>query len=172
MDELTKLGLEIQHVELGEVIVKGTVSADQKKTIAGVLQPLGFELLSDRRERLVEDIKHAVLKLVYETDLEHNAPKKVSTFIAKEVGQEYNSLSTLFSSIENITLEQYIIMQKIERVKELLKYHELTLNEISYKLGYSSVQHLSNQFRQVTGMTASAFKKMVQNTRKPIDEVT
>ena len=171
-DELSKLGLDVLSINLGEVVIAGDIQKGGMTTIARALLENGFELIEDRRVKTIEGIKHAVLKLVYEEDLENNAPPKYSSYIAKELGQEYHALSTLFSSIENITIEQYIILQKIERVKELLKYGEQTLSEISYALGYSSVQHLSNQFRQVTGMTASAFKKMVENTRKPLDEVT
>jgi len=170
-EELKQLGLEVLNINLGEVLVAGHVQKAKMAAIARALLENGFELIEDQRVKTVEGIKHAVLKLVYEEDLENNAPPKYSSYIAKELGQEYHTLSALFSSIENITIEQYIILQKIERVKELLKYGEQTLSEISYALGYSSVQHLSNQFKQVTGMTASAFKKMVENTRKPLDEV-
>ncbi len=95
-----------------------------------------------------------------------------SEYIATEIGKDYHSLSTLFSSVENITIERFIILQRIERAKELLKYGELTLSEISYTLGYRSVPHLSSQFKSITGMTPSRFKKMVENTRLPLDKVS
>ena len=135
------------------------------------LEKNGFELIEDEHVRLIEKIKQAVLHLV-QNDYEKNPINvKDSVFIAREVGREYHALTTLFSSIENITIEQYLIIQRIERVKELLKYRELTLTEISFKLGYSSVAHLSNQFKKITGMTPSAFLHLRQNTRIPIDQV-
>jgi AraC-like DNA-binding protein len=94
-----------------------------------------------------------------------------STYLSQQLAVDYHYLSNLFSSVENVTIEQYIILQKIERAKELLKYNEDTLSEIAYKLGYSSVQHLSNQFKKITGMTASQFRSMTSNIRKPIDKV-
>ncbi|MBI4536238.1 MAG: helix-turn-helix transcriptional regulator [Ignavibacteriae bacterium] len=170
-EELENIGVDVRSVMLGEVVIGGTLDREKKGKIAAVLRENGFELIEDRRVRTIEQIKHAILKLVYEEDLEHHPPAKYSAYIAEKVGQDYHSLSTLFSSVENITIEQYIILQKIERVKELLKYGELTLSEISYKMGYSSVQHLSNQFKKVTGMTPSAFKNMVQNARTPLDKI-
>ena len=97
--------------------------------------------------------------------------KNISNVLVEKTGYDYNYLSSLFSSIENITIEHFFILQKIERAKELLKYGELTLSEISYQLGYSSVQHLSNQFKKVTGLTASQFKDLTNQERKPIDKI-
>ena len=95
----------------------------------------------------------------------------LSDLLAKELGHDYSYLSNLFSSVEGVTIEKYLILQKIEKVKELLVYNELSLNEISFQLGYSSVQHLSNQFKKITGLTPSHFKKLKENKRKPLDEV-
>jgi AraC-like DNA-binding protein len=170
-EELMKLGLDVRNVVLGEVEVSGQLQDLPLAKIRQVLEENGFELIQDKRSKTIERIKHAVLKLV-QNDYEKNPIRvKDSEFIAREVGQEYHSLSTLFSSVEGITIEQYLILQRIERVKELLKYGELTLSEIAYSMGYSSVAHLSNQFKKVTGMTPSQFKKLGGALRHPIDHV-
>jgi AraC family transcriptional regulator len=168
-DELAALGLDVRSVVLGEVVLGGTdLPMD---SIRAVLEKNGFELIEDKRAKLIENIKHAVLKLV-RNDYEKNPIRlKDSEFIAREVGRDYHSLSSLFSSVENITIERYLILQRIEYAKELLKYGDLTLSEISYKLGYSSVQHLSSQFKSVTGMTPSQFRAMGPQHRHPIDSV-
>jgi AraC family transcriptional regulator len=169
-EELEKLGLRVRSVELGEVVIAETKNVDLRK-IQLVLERNGFELIADRKVRIIERVKLAILKLVQQD--QRIAPLKLnySEYIAREVGQEYHYLSSLFSSLENTTIEQYIILQKIERVKELLKYGELTLSEISFALGYSSVQHLSTQFKKVTGFTPSAFKDLKKGLRKPLDRV-
>ncbi|HXG01062.1 MAG TPA: AraC family transcriptional regulator [Bacteroidota bacterium] len=170
-EELQALGYDVRSIVLGEVVIGGQVDRVGLDRIRLMLEQNGFELLEDRRAKTVERIKHAVLKLVRRDAEREPLREKVSAYIEREVGRDYHALSTLFSSTENMTIEQYLILQRIERVKELLKYGELTLSEISYKLGYSSVQHLSNQFKKVTGMTPSAFKKMVGDVRKPLDAV-
>jgi AraC-like DNA-binding protein len=170
-EELQKLGHDVRSIALGEAVIGGAPAKAEVQKIKAALEENGFELIEDERVRTIERIKHAVLKLVRRDAEKEPLKEKVSEHIAKEVGKEYHSLSTLFSSVENITIEQFIIHQRIERAKELLKYGELTLSQISYKLGYSSVQHLSNQFKKVTGMTPSRFKRMVENTRKPLDKV-
>lgn len=170
-DELARLGLDVRSISLGEAVVAGEPGSVVMEKVKKVLEENGFELIEDRRIRTIERIKQAVLKLVRGEALETGFSGKYSEYIARELDQDYHSLSTLFSSLESMTIEHYIIFQKIERVKELLKYGELTLSEISYKLGYSSVAHLSNQFKQITGMTPSRFRKMVENTRTPLDKV-
>ncbi|MBX2990572.1 MAG: helix-turn-helix transcriptional regulator [Bacteroidetes bacterium] len=167
-EELGRLGVDVRSIVLGEVVVAGPVDLG---AIRPVLVENGFELIEDQRAKTIEHIKQAVLKLVRRDAEKEPMRLKYSEYISQEIGKDYHSLSTLFSSVENITIEQYIILLRIERAKELLKYGELTLSEISYKLGYSSVQHLSNQFKKVTGMTPSKFKKLVGNARKPLDEV-
>jgi AraC family transcriptional regulator len=151
--------------------VDGELSRNELERVKHVLERDGFELIEDRRARTVEQVKLAVLRLVRSEMPEGGTREKYSDVIARDVGQEYSALSSLFSSMESVTIEQYIILQKTERVKELLKYGELTLSEISYRLGYSSVQHLSNQFKKVTGLTPTRFKRMVENRRKPLDRV-
>ncbi len=170
-DEFYKLGIDVRSVELGEVVVGGTLQKKQIDQIRFVLEQHGFELIEDQKVKLIERIKLAVLKLVRHDEEQSSLQQKHSVFIANEVGKEYHSLSSLFSSVENITIEQYVILQKIERVKELLKYGEQTLSEIAYRMGYSSVQHLSAQFKSVTGMTPSQFKKLNLPLRKPLDNL-
>lgn len=170
-EEFTRLGLDVRSVVLGEVVVGGAVESLPADKIRRVLEENGFELIEDKRVKTIEKIKHAVLKLV-QNDYDKNPIRvKDSEFIAKEVGLEYHYLTTLFSSVENLTIEQYLILQKIEHVRELLKYNELSLSEIAYRMGYSSVAHVSNQFKKVTGMTPSAFKKLGGAHRHSIDHV-
>lgn len=170
-EELKRLGLDVRSVGLGEAVVTGNTGGSMLQKVKGALERNGFELIEDRRTKVIEQIKLAVLRLVRSQALEGEFSGKYSDYIARELGQDYQGLSTLFSSMESVTIEQYVILQKIERVKELLKYGELTLSEISYRLGYSSVQHLSNQFKKTTGFTPSHFKKMMENSRKPLDKV-
>ncbi len=171
-EELEGIGLDVRSVHLGEVVIGSRPGKEMRDRIADVLENNGFELVENRRVRTIEQIKHAVIKLVRQDNQGSTSPRRISEFIEAEVGLAYHSLSILFSSVENITIEQYVILQKIERVKELLKYGELTLSEIAWQLGYSSVQHLSNQFRKVTGLTPSSFRQMVTNTRKSIDKIS
>jgi transcriptional regulator GlxA family with amidase domain len=170
-EELKRLKLDVRNVTLGEVVVAGMASILPMQRISNVLEENGFELIEDRKARTIEQLKLAVLKLVRERGEGRNQKTRQSEYLSNKLGLDYHYLSTLFSSIENITIEQYIILQRVERAKELLKYGELTLSEIAYKLGYSSVQHLSNQFKSVTGFTPTSFKKLTGNVRKPIDKV-
>ncbi|HET6272815.1 MAG TPA: AraC family transcriptional regulator [Bacteroidota bacterium] len=170
-EELKNLGLDVRSLSLGEAVVGGEVQGALLESVKRALEQNGFELIEDRRIKTIERIKQAILKLVRSEALETEFSGKYSEYLARELSQDYHGLSTLFSSLESMTIEHYTILQKIERVKELLKYGELTLSEISYKLGYSSVAHLSNQFKKVTGMTPSQFKKMVANVRLPLDKV-
>jgi len=169
-EELEKLGFQIGRIELGEVDVVNGKSIDLRK-IRSVLERNGFQLIEDKNARVIERIKLAILDLVQHDYSESPLRANYSGYIAKELGYDYHYLSSLFSSIENITIEQYIILQKIERVKEFLKYGEWTLSEIAFRMGYSSVQHLSNQFKKVTGLTPSHFKELKESLRKPLDKV-
>jgi AraC-like DNA-binding protein len=170
-EELEQVGLDVRSINLGEVVVAGRLEGAVLQRVKTALERNGFELIEDQRIKTIEKIKLAALRLVRSEALESEFKGKYSEYISQEIGQSYSSLSALFSSAESITIEHYIILQKIERVKELLKYGELTLSEISYRLGYSSVQHLSTQFKKVTGLTPSQFKKMMENTRNPLDRV-
>jgi AraC family transcriptional regulator len=168
-EELEKLKIDIKSIVLGEVVVKGEVKTLPMTNIKNALEENGFELIVDKRAKLIEQIKLDILKLVRNDEDKNPLEENYSEYLEKVIGQDYHYLSILFSSVENITIEQYIILQKIERAKEFLKYGELTLSEIAYKLGYSSVQHLSNQFKKVTGLTASQFKNMTGINRIPLD---
>lgn len=169
-DELTKLGYDICHVKLGEAEIYEPPKVDFG-IVKLILAENGFELIEDAKGKLVEQIKKEIIDLVHHSDRLEDLKENVSDYIAKQLKHDYHSLSKLFSSIENTTIEKYLIAQRIERVKELLVYGELTLSEISYKLGYSSVQHLSNQFRQVTGFTPSYYREIKEKKRISIDKV-
>ncbi len=174
-EELQKLGLDVRHVELGEVELGDT---PEKMDIAAIKKTLvenGFELIESENVRIIESVKTAIITLVHHNYDAEPMRMKYSEYIAKEVGKEYHYLSVLFSTVENVTIEHYIIKQKIERAKELMKYGGHTMTEIAYMMNYSSVQHLSNQFKAVTGLTPSQFKKLspkhVHHHRVPIDKV-
>ncbi len=169
-DEFAKLDLNIEEIELGKVSVSSPLSKDKIEEIRKVLDENGFELIDDKKSKLIDSIKTLIIKMVHYSG-EPVVTVNNSDYISKELGYDYSYLSNLFSLVEGITIEKYIINQKIEKVKELLVYEELSLNEISYQLGYSSVQHLSNQFKKVTGLTPSHFKELKENKRKPLDEV-
>lgn len=169
-EELENIGLDVEKVELGEAVVKGSLSPGKLEEVRNTLERNGFELLEDKKAQLVEQIKNIIVKLVHQTDASE-ITVNYSDYIAGKLKKDYHYLTSLFSSIENITIEKYIIQQKIERVKELLVYGEHTLSEIAYELGYSSVAHLSNQFKQVTGFSPTEYKKIKSHKRKPLDEV-
>jgi len=168
---LLELGIIPYRVSLGEVDL-GERELDEVTLRAFVekLQSLGFELISDKKSRLIENIKKSIIDLI------HNPIRvekvKLSEYLSDRLFHDYTYLSNLFSSVESVTIEQYVIHQKIEKAKELLVYDELSLTEIAYQLGYSSVAHLSRQFKIVTGQTPSQFKTLRHNhQRKPIDKV-
>jgi AraC family transcriptional regulator len=170
-EELEKLSLDVRSIKLGEATVAARKGQPDIEAIRVVLRKNGFELIDDKRVRIVEKIKNAIITLIHHAGEQDTSKIKDSVYISQKVGKDYHYLSMLFSSMEGITIEKYIILQKIERVKELLKYDELTLSEIAYKMGYSSVAHLSNQFKKVTGLSASQYKLLQENDRKPIDLV-
>ncbi|MCC9166621.1 helix-turn-helix domain-containing protein [Pontibacter harenae] len=170
-EELNKLGYQVQRITLGEadLYVPAGKELDLEE-IREVMAENGFSLMDDRKTQLIEQVKVAIIELVHrqgESDLHINT----SDYIAEKVGLDYNYLSSLFSSFEGITIERFLILQRIERVKELLVYNELSLKEIAYELGYSSVAHLSNQFKKITGFTPSHFKEIKEDKRKTIDKV-
>ena len=168
-EELNKLHVPILDIKLGEVTTANPLSKEQTEQIRKALENRGFELLEDQAGRLIEKIKTTVITSV--RDPHKRAKTNFSQYLQEEIGRDYGYLTTLFSSVENITIERYIILQKIEYAKELLIYDELTLSEIAFQLGYSSVQHLSGQFRKTTGMTPSQFKKLRKKIRKPLDKL-
>ncbi|OKL40327.1 AraC family transcriptional regulator [Pontibacter flavimaris] len=169
-EELQKLGYTVLQVGLGEAELATDDPEVNMEQLREVLESNGFELLDDRRTQLIEKVKLAIIELVHQTG-EQELHINTSDYIADKLGLEYNYISSLFSSFEGITIEKYLILQRIERVKELLVYDELSLKEIAYKLGYSSVAHLSNQFKKVTGLTPSHFKQVKSEKRKTLDKV-
>lgn len=167
-EEIEKLGLTVMKVILGQVLISSENKQIPFEKIEKVLNENGFELIDDKNAKLIEKIKVLIINKIHHSnnDLEKF---NFSGFLSKETGLNYSRLSSLFSSMEGTTIEKFIIHQKIEKVKELLAYNELTLSEISYRLGYSSVQHLSNQFKQITGLNPSFFKQLKVQKRTPID---
>ena len=170
---LSSLGLLANKIQLGEIdLQEEQLSPEQLSALDNKLEEKGFERIDDRKARLIESIKNKVIKLIHHSD---HIDRKYnwSTQLAEELHYDYNYLSNLFSAVEGITLEQYIIRQKIEKVKELLFYDELNLSEIAHKLGYSSVAHLSGQFKKITGLTPSELKRSrkVGANRKPLDGI-
>ncbi len=168
--ELEKLGLHPLTVQLGEVTLAESEAEVDWPNVRSTLAGHGFVLLDDKKAWVVEKIKTTIIELIHQPGPTHT-PYNFSRLIEEKLGMEYTYLSTLFSSQEGVTIEKYLIRQRIERAKELLAYKELTLSEIAWKLGYSSVAHLSGQFKKVTGMTPSAFKGLKEPTRQPLDEV-
>lgn len=158
------------RVQLGEVEVEEDLSIIQLNYLRIQLLKKGFELLDDRKMVLVERVKNLIIEVVHGTD-RIDLTIKVSYLIQQKLNVDYNYISTLFSNTEGITIEQYIILQRIERAKEFIEYNEFTLSEIADKLGYSSVQYLSTQFKKATGFTPSHFKNIKENTRKPLDQL-
>jgi AraC-like DNA-binding protein len=167
--ELQKLGIDSCKVTLGEVENGTEIPKDKLEKFQKNLTALGFELLDNSQKQLIEKIKNIIIQQVHHAQEENN--HTYSEILSKALHKDYSYLSSLFSEVEGITIEKYVINQKIEKVKELIIYDELSLSEIAYKLGYSSVAHLSNQFKKVTGLTPSHFKQVGQNKRKPIDKV-
>lgn len=167
--ELEKLGYHAAHVELGEATLDKDLTRGDTARIDQALQAVGFSLIDDKRSRLIQRIKTLIVELVHQRN--SALKSNLSDYLAEQLHHDYPYLSGLFSEVEGTTIEKYFIAQKIERVKELLVYNELTLSEIADQLHYSSVAHLSNQFKKVTGLTPSHFKQVGDARRKALDEV-
>ena len=167
--ELEKLGIPIKQVSLGEVETTEDIPTETISQLSKNLSALGFELLDSNKHQLIEKIKNTIIHEVHYSEGER--VYNYSEILSKALLKDYSYLSNLFSEVEGITIEKYIIHQKIEKAKELIIYDELNLSEIAYRLGYSSVAHLSNQFKKVTGLSPSHFKQLKENRRKPIDEL-
>jgi len=167
--ELEKLGLHATTVELGEANVLEEITNDQHDLLRLALLKAGLELMDDKKAILIERIKNVIVEMIHYSD---EQPKiNFSDFLAEKLQYDYTYLANLFSEVTGITIEHFIIAHKIERVKELLIYDELNLTQISYLLNYSSVAHLSNQFKKVTGLTPSFFKKLKQKKRSTLENV-
>lgn len=169
-EEIENLGFSVKSVELGEVILNEEIDNGAIDQIGKVLDENGFELINDKRSALINKIKTLIIEYVH-YDKQKPEYLNFSDFLSSELKHEYSYLSHLFSTVEGKTIEKYLILQKIEKVKELLIYDELTLNEISFKLGYSSAAHLSRQFKAVTGLTSTHYKKIGEEKRRPLDHI-
>lgn len=167
--ELEKLQLHPVNIALGEVVIEEkNLTKEQVSSLSDALKSAGFELIDDRRSRLIEQIKTFIIDKVHYN--KEPQQKKFSGLLSQHLHHDYSYLSNLFSQVEGITIEQYIINQKIEKVKELLTYDELSLSQIAFQLGYSSTSHLSSQFKKLTGLTASQFKQLSVKNRRSLDE--
>lgn len=167
--ELDKLGLQYGNVDLGEVEIKGRMTGEQRTLLKLALLQSGLELMEDQRAILIEKIRNVIIEMIHYED---EVPRvKNSVYISEKLNYDYTYLSNLFSATTGTTIEHYIIAHKIERVKELLLYDELNLTEISYKLNYSSVAHLSGQFKKITGLTPTYFKQLKSKRRSTLDSI-
>lgn len=167
--ELQKLGLHYVNVDLGTVEILEDITDSQKEQLQKNLKVFGLELLDRKRNIIIEKIKAVIIEMVhYSDEIPH---VNYSDYISEKLGYDYTYLANTFSEVKGITIQQYIILNKIERVKELLMYDELNLTEISYKLHYSSVAHLSNQFKKVTGLTPTYFKCLKKKRLKNLEDL-
>jgi len=170
-EEMEKLNYGVEKIELGEVVISSDKDKFNLEKIKEALEENGFELFDSRNANIIERIKILIINSIHHQSIESFSDNNLSKEIVSETGLSYQYVSSLFSSTEGITIEKFIISQKIEKVKELLVYDELTLSEIAYNLGYSSVQHLSNQFKKITGLTPTYFKRLKEKKRKPLDKI-
>ena len=163
------MGINPIGVELGEVELKNDIDETQKHELLKSLRAIGFDLIDDRKSKAIDKIKTLIIDLVQNknNDLKSN----LSDYLSQQLHQDYNTLSNLFSEVENTTIEKYFINQKIEKVKELIIYDELSLSEIAYSLNYSSVSHLSNQFKKITGFSPTYFKSIKSVKRRQIEDL-
>lgn len=166
---LENLGLHLEAVLMGQATLSDALDSVELDRVSQALAFQGFALLTDKKALLVEKIKNLIIDLVHHHRSE--TPYNVSYRVEEAIGLDYTYLSSLFSASEGITIEKYLIRQRIERAKELLAYGELNLSEIARELSYSSVQHLSNQFKKITGFTPSEFRQLKSNQRRPLDEI-
>ena len=168
-DELKKLGLHYIMVDLGEVEIMEDLSDEARERVRTALFSAGFELMDDKRSVLIERIKNTVIEMIYHSN--EVIKTKFSHYLSNKLNYNYTYLANLFSEVQGITIEQFIISHKIEKIKELIIYGELSISEIAWKMNYSSVAHLSNQFKKIAGLPPSHFKQLKEKRRNPIDEV-
>jgi AraC-like DNA-binding protein len=168
-EELAKLGLHYTSVELGEAEILEKISAEQHDQIRTALLKSGLELMDDKKSVLIQKIKNVIIELVHYS--EEPLVVNFSEFLSQKLDHDYTYLANLFSEVQGTTIEQFLIAHKIERVKELLVYDELNVTEIAYKMHYSSVAHLSAQFKKVTGLTPSHFKQLKNKRRSMLDDL-
>lgn len=168
-NEFEKIGVYPIAVELGEVETTEEITQLQLSELENSLKQIGFELIDDKKSRLIEQIKTEIIRLVHHSEEIENT--NLSTILSDKLHYEYNYLSNLFSEVEGTTIEKYFISQRIEKVKELLVYDELSLSEIADQLGYSSAAYLSSQFKKITGLTPTFYKSLKETKRRNIDEL-
>lgn len=168
-EELKKLGLHFIVVELGEVEIMEKISAEQRVLLQTGLLNSGLELMDDRRSVLIERIKNVIIEMVHHSDEEIRV--NFSHYLSEKLNHDYTYLANLFSEVQGTTIEQFIIAHKIERIKELIIYGEHNITEIAWKMNYSSVAHLSNQFKKMTGLTPSHFKQLKDKRRSPLEDI-
>jgi len=168
-EELKKLQLHFIVVDLGEVEIMENISVEQREQLKIALLNTGLELMDDKRAVLIEKIKNVIIEMVHHTDGEIKT--NFSNYLSEKLNHDYTYLANLFSEVQGTTIEQFIISHKIERIKELIIYDELNISEIAWKMNYSSVSYLSNQFKKVTGLSPSHFKQLKNKRRRPIEEI-
>jgi AraC-like DNA-binding protein len=168
-EELKKLGLHFIVVDLGEVEIMEELSVARREELKGILLTSGLELMDDKRAVLIEKIKNVIIEMVHHTD--EMIKVNFSDYLSEKLTHDYTYMANLFSEVQGTTIEQFIISHKIERIKELIIYGDLNITEIAWKMNYSSVAHLSNQFKKMTGLTPSHFKKLKMQRRTPLEEV-
>ena len=168
-DELKKLGLHYIMVDLGEAEIMEDLSDEARESVKTALLSAGFELMDDKRSVLIERIKNSIIEMIYHSN--EVLKTKFSHYLSKKLNYNYTYLANIFSEVQGITIEQFIISHKIEKIKELIIYGELSISEIAWKMNYSSVAHLSNQFKKMTGLPPSHFKQLKEKKRRPIDEI-
>jgi AraC-like DNA-binding protein len=168
-EELKKLGLHFIMVELGEVEIMENITTEQRILLNQRLTSIGLELMDDKRSVLIEKIKTTIIEMIHHS--EEVTKLNFSHYLNEKLNHDYTYMANLFSEVQGTTIEQFIIAHKVERIKELLIYDELNITEIAWKLNYCSVAHLSNQFKKITGLSPSHFKKLKVKRRSPIEEV-
>ena len=168
-DELKKLGLHFIMVDLGVVDIMENISFEKRQLLKAGLLDIGFELMDDKRAIIIEKIKNIIIQMVHHSD--ENIKINFSDFLSEKLEHNYTYLANLFSEVQGTTIEQFIISHKVERIKELIIYGEHNVTEIAWKMGYSSVAHLSSQFKKVTGLSPSHFKQLKDKRRQPLEDI-
>lgn len=168
-EELKKLGLHFMVIDLGEVDIMEDISSEQRKQLQLALQESGLELMDDKKAILIEKIKNVIIEMVHHSD--EVVKTNFSEYLTSKLDYDYTYLANLFSEVQGMTIAQFIISHKVERIKELIMYDELSISEIAWKMNYSSVAHLSNQFKKMTGLSPSHFRQLKNKRRSPIEDI-
>ncbi len=166
---LKELGVHFVLLELGEVEIMERLTGEQRESLKNTLEDAGLELIDDKRSILIEKIKNAIVDMIHHSD--EVVKVNASIYLSEKLNHDYTYLANIFSQVQGISIEQFIILHKVEKIKELLMYGELNISEISYKMNYSSTAHLSTQFKKVTGLTPTHFKQMKEKRRKTLDQI-